>query len=114
VADSLIVSAGESRLVGSKTHDDIAQVTAAIRGERQQSGELGDGIRVDRYVPLHYTLAQKTDPGQFHAGQVLVFHDKTPEVRRHEALEIVRADRDQLVARTEVGEHLGSKMHEMS
>ena len=28
-----------------------------------------------RYVPLHYTLAQKSDPGQFHAGQVLVLHD---------------------------------------
>jgi hypothetical protein len=27
---------------------------------------------VDRYVPLHYTLAQKTDPRQFHAGQVVL------------------------------------------
>ena len=98
-----------SVLVVCATHDDIAHVTAAIRAERQQAGELGDGVRVDRYVPLHYTLAQKTDPGQFHAGQVLVFHDKTPEVRRHEALEIVRADPHQLVARTEAGE--GARGH---
>ena len=61
-------------------------------------------MRVDRYVPLHYTLAQKSDPGQFHAGQVLVFHADTPEVRRHEALEIVRVEPHQLVARTEAGE----------
>ena len=93
-----------SVLVVCATHDDIAQVTAAIRAERQHAGELGEGVRVDRYVPLHYTLAQKSDPGQFHAGQVLVFHADTPEVRRHEALEIVRVEPHQLVARTEAGE----------
>jgi hypothetical protein len=90
-------------LVVCATHDDIARVTAAIRAERQQAGELGEGVRVDRYVPLHYTLAQRTDPRQFHKGQVLVFHDKTPTVRRHEALEIVRVEPHQLVARTEAG-----------
>lgn len=97
---------GEPRsvLVVCATHDDIAQVTAAIRGERQQAGELGDGVRVDRFVPLHYTLAQKTDPGQFHAGQVLVFHDQTSEVRRHEAFEVVRTEPHQLLARTEAGD----------
>lgn len=93
-----------SVLVICATHDDIAHVTAAIRAERHQAGELGEGIRVDRYVPLHYTLAQRSDPGQFHAGQVLVFHADTPEVRRHEALEIVRVEPHQLVARTEAGE----------
>jgi ATP-dependent exoDNAse (exonuclease V) alpha subunit len=93
-----------SVLVVCATHDDIAQVTAAIRAERQQAGELGEGMRVDRYVPLHYTLAQKHDPRQFYGGQVLVFHDKTPTVRRHEALEIVRVEPHQLVARTEASE----------
>jgi ATP-dependent exoDNAse (exonuclease V) alpha subunit len=96
-----------SVLVVCATHDDIAHVTAAIRAERQHAGELGEGVRVDRYVPLHYTAAQKTDPRQFHAGQVLVFHDKTPAIRRHEALEIVRVEPHQLVARTEAGrEHV--------
>jgi conjugative relaxase-like TrwC/TraI family protein len=93
-----------SVLVVCATHDDIAHVTAAIRAERQQAGELGEAVRVERYVPLHYTRAQKSDPGQFHAGQVLVFHADTPEVRRHEALEIVRVDPHQLVARTYGGE----------
>jgi ATP-dependent exoDNAse (exonuclease V) alpha subunit len=93
-----------SVLVVCATHDDIAHVTAEIRAERYQGGELGEGVRVDRYVPLHYTAAQKTDPRQFHAGQVIVFHDKTPTVRRHEALEIVRVDAHQLVGRTHGGE----------
>jgi conjugative relaxase-like TrwC/TraI family protein len=93
-----------SVLVVCATHDDIARVTDAIRAERQQTGELGEGVRMDRYVPLHYTLAQKGDPRQFHAGQVLVFHHATPAVNRQEALEIVRVDPHQLVARTEAGE----------
>ncbi len=86
-----------SVLVVCATHEEIAQVTAAIRAERSHGGELGDGVQVDRYVPLHYTLAQKQDPRQFQAGQVLVFHGDTPEVRRHEALEIVRVDAHQLM-----------------
>jgi hypothetical protein len=74
------------------THDDIAQVTAAIRAERQHAGELGEDVRMDRFVPLHYTLAQKTDARQFHEGQVLVFHGselppKSPDnVRRLPAM----------------------------
>jgi hypothetical protein len=48
-----------SVLVVCATHDDIAHVTAAIRAERQQAGDLGEGVRVDRYVSLHYTQAQK-------------------------------------------------------
>jgi hypothetical protein len=62
-----------SVLVVCATHDDIAQVTAAIRAQRQQAGELGEGVRVDRYVPLHYTLAQKHDPRQFAAARGSLF-----------------------------------------
>jgi hypothetical protein len=62
---------------------------------------------MDRFVPLHYTLAQKTDPRQFHEGQVLVFHRETSDVRRHEALEVVRIEPQQVVARTVGGaEHV--------
>ena len=48
-----------SVLVVCATHDDIAYVTAAIRADRQQAGELGEGVRVDRYVPLHYTWRKR-------------------------------------------------------
>jgi conjugative relaxase-like TrwC/TraI family protein len=96
-----------SVLVVCATHDDIADVTAAIRAERQHAGELGAGVRMDRYVALHYTLAQKTDPRQFHEGQVLVFHRNTPDVRRHAALEVVRIEPQQLVAQASGGaEHV--------
>jgi conjugative relaxase-like TrwC/TraI family protein len=101
-----------SVLVVCATHDDIAHMTAAIRAERQQADELGEGVRVDRYVPLHYTLAQKSDLRQFDEGQVLVFHRGTPDVRRHEALEIVRVEPHQLVGRTEMGvDHVVTATH---
>jgi len=70
-----------SVLVVCTTHDDIAEVPAATRGGRQQAGELGDSVTVDHDEPLHYLLAQKTGPQQFHARQVIVFHDNTPEAR---------------------------------
>jgi hypothetical protein len=92
------------RHVGQRYGAGGAQQTAAIRADRYHGGEFGEGVRMDRYVPLHYTVAQKQDPRQFHAGQVLVFHQDTPDVRRHEAVEIVRVDPNQLVARTEAGE----------
>jgi conjugative relaxase-like TrwC/TraI family protein len=92
-----------SVLVVCATHHDIAQVTAAIRTERQHAGELGAGLTVDRYVPLHYTVAQKTDPRQFHTGQVLVCHEDTPEIRRHQTLDIVQVEPEHLVARTSWG-----------
>ena len=97
---------GEPRsvLVVCATHDDIAQVTAAIRSERAQRGEIGQGVPVDRYVPLHYTQAQKDDPRQFQVGQVLVSHDTARRGRGPEPLEIVRVDAPALVARTPAGD----------
>jgi conjugative relaxase-like TrwC/TraI family protein len=73
---------GESRsvLVVCATHEDIGDVTTAIREQRRQAGELGQAVTVDRYVPLHYTTAQKRDPQAFEAGQVLVFHRATRDV----------------------------------
>jgi conjugative relaxase-like TrwC/TraI family protein len=92
-----------SVLVVCATHDEIREVTAAIRDERQQAGELGQGVTVERYVPLHYTMAQKRDPQAFQTGQVLVFHRATRGVHRHEALEVVRIEPDRLVARSATG-----------
>jgi conjugative relaxase-like TrwC/TraI family protein len=93
-----------SVLVVCATHDDIARVTEAIRSERAQRGELGEGVQVDRFVPLHYTQAQKDDPRQFQVGQVLVSHDRTPQGPGHEALEIVRVEPHRLMVRTEQGD----------
>jgi conjugative relaxase-like TrwC/TraI family protein len=93
-----------SVLVVCATHDDIAQVTAAIRSERSQRGELGEAVQVERYVPLHYTQAQKDDPRQFQVGQVLVSHDRPRHERGHEALEIMHVDPHRLRVRTPQGD----------
>jgi hypothetical protein len=93
-----------SVLVVCATHDDIAQVTAAIRSERSQRGEIGQGVQLDRYVPLHYTQAQKDDPRQFQVGQVLVSHDRPPHDRGHEALEITHVEPHRLIVRTPEGD----------
>jgi conjugative relaxase-like TrwC/TraI family protein len=98
---------GEGRdgnvLVVCATHDEIGRVTAAIRADREQAGELGATTSRERYVPLHYTLAQKTDPRQFHEGQVLVFHQASAGIDRQAALEIVRVEPDRLVVQDPAG-----------
>ena len=55
---------------------------------------------VERYVPQNYTAAQKGEPRNFRSGQVLVFHRATKDVKRNEALEVVRAGKGKIVVRT--------------
>jgi hypothetical protein len=99
-------------LVVCATHEDIGQVTAAIRAERQRAGELGDAVRLERYVPVHYTAAQRGDPRNLRAGQVLVFHRRTNGIARHQELEVVRVERHRIVGRTATGvEHVVTPQH---
>ncbi len=97
---------GESRqvLVVCATHEEIANVTHAIRTERQRAGELGESVGLERHVPLHYTTAQKSEPRNFQEGQLLVFHRATKEVGKNEALEVVRVEKHKITARTGTGE----------
>ena len=96
---------GESRnvLVVCATHEEIGNVTEAIRAERKRTGELGTSIRIQRYVPQNYTTAQKSDSRSFHQGQMLVFHRATKDVGRNETLEVVRVEKHKIVARNEAG-----------
>ena len=107
-AGSELNGKGQQRevLVVCATHDEIANVTEAIRAERRQAGELGDSKRVERYVPQNSTTAQKNDPRNFRTGQVLVFHRGTKDVKRNQALEVVRAAKGKIVARTAAGVEL--------
>jgi conjugative relaxase-like TrwC/TraI family protein len=100
-----------SVLVVAPTHEEIARVTSAIREDRRQHGELGAGVTLDRHVPLNYTAAQKSDPRNFHPGQLLVFHRAVKDVQKNEILEVVRAGRGHLVARDAHGteRELGAK-----
>jgi conjugative relaxase-like TrwC/TraI family protein len=96
---------GEPRqvLVVCATHEEIDRVTEAIRAERQRAGELGESTQLDRYVPQNFTTAQKSEPWNYRAGHVLVFHRATKDVGRNEALEVVRVEKHQVVARTAAG-----------
>jgi conjugative relaxase-like TrwC/TraI family protein len=104
-AGSQLNSNGQRRqvLVVCATHEEIAKVTEAIRTERREMGELGESTRVERYVPQNYTTAQKTEARNFRSGQVLVFHRATKDVKRNEAVEVVRAAKGKIVARTGAG-----------
>lgn len=90
-------------LVVSATHEEIANVTHAIRELRRQAGEIGESVRLERHVPLNYTTAQKSEPRNFQEGQLLVFHRSTKEVNKDETLEVVRVEKDKLIARKENG-----------
>ena len=104
-ASSQANAKGERRnvLVVCATHQEIGNVTEAIRAERKHAGELGESVRMERYVPQNYTAAQKTDSRNIHPGQILLFHRGTKDVPKYEVLEVVRADKQQIVARNETG-----------
>ena len=90
-------------LVVCATHEEIDNVTEAIRAERLRTGELGESRRVERLVPQNYTTAQKSEPRNFREGQVLAFHRATKDVSRNEVVEVVRVERHKVVARNAAG-----------
>lgn len=90
-------------LVVCATHEEIGTVTEAIRAERRLAGELGESVRLERYIPLNYTAAQKSRPGNFLEGQVLVVTRATKDMGRNEALDVVRVDKDRVVVRSATG-----------
>jgi len=97
---------GRDTLVVAGTHAEISQLTAAIRQDRKERGELGVGHLFDRYVSLQWTTAQKQELSNYESGQVLQFHRDTKLAKRHESLEVVRVAPDSLVARKETGEEV--------
>jgi ATP-dependent exoDNAse (exonuclease V) alpha subunit len=92
-----------SVLVIASTHEEIQGITDAIRERRKAQGELRVAVETTRHVPLNYTLAQKKDPENFRPGQVLVFHRKTKDAAKNEALEVLRVEGKQIVVSDEKG-----------
>ena len=91
-------------LVVAATHQEIGQVTEAIRHDLKERGELATGAMMERHVPLQWTEAQKRDPANYHEGQILHFPRATHGVDRHDSLEICRVDGNTLVARNKCGQ----------
>ena len=88
------------------THEEIRRLTEAIRSERQRAGELGAGEKLTRHVPLNWTQAQKQQTKHYQPGMVLAFHKATKEVGKHESVEVVKVEKDQLTARKESGREI--------
>jgi hypothetical protein len=94
----------KSTLIVCATHAEIDRVTGAIRSARKTAGDLGDGYGLAQNVPLGWTTAQKRDPRNFKAGQIIEFHRSVKGIGKNEVLEVVRREQDRVVARTAAGE----------
>jgi len=91
-------------LVVAATHNQIREITGAIRTELTRRGELGDGIHVEHHVPLNWTQAEKNDLRNYREGHILKFHHAVAGVARGETIQVVRADADQIIAKNPRGE----------
>jgi hypothetical protein len=99
---------GQTRevLVVAPTHEEIRRLTEAIRADRQRAGDIGAGAPLTPYVPLNWTEAQKQHTKHYQPGMVLAFHKATKDVAKHEAVEVVRVEKDKLIARKETGQEI--------
>ncbi len=97
-------STGKSVLVIAPTHEEIAQLTDAIREHRRKRGDLGTGERFVRDVPLQWTEAQKREFEHYKEGMVLRFHRSTRIAEKHEVLQVLRVVPKRLIARNEHGD----------
>ncbi len=91
-------------LVVAATHDEIEQITAAIRAERSRSGKLGASVEVERHISLNWTTAQKQTSRNYQSGQVLKFHWAVKGVSKNEILEVVGREGRMVIARNSQGE----------
>jgi len=91
-------------LVVAPTHEEISGVTRAIRDDLSERGRLGQGVVIDRHVPLQWTEAQKRDLSNYREGHVLLVHRAARGMDKHEALTVSEVRADVLVARNTRGE----------
>jgi conjugative relaxase-like TrwC/TraI family protein len=91
-------------LIVAATHDEIEQITSAVRAERSRSGKLGASVEVERHVSLSWTTAQKQASRNYQSGQVLKFHRAVKGVNKNEILDVVGREGKTVVARNSRGE----------
>ena len=97
-------SAGNSCIVVCATHNEIETVTAAIREERKQRGELAGKSILMRNVPLNLTAAQKADLRHYQPGQLLAFHRPVKGIAKNETVAVIRLETSGIAVRTASGE----------
>ncbi|MCB9918596.1 MAG: relaxase domain-containing protein [Planctomycetes bacterium] len=87
------VAAGDSALCVSPTHLEAEWVTQAIRAELKAMGRLGEDERVIPVLrPVNLTEAERSDPANFEAADVLVFHQNAKGITKGERLEFGKGD----------------------
>ena len=64
----------KTALVVSPTHAEADRITAAIRSRLKAQGKLTGERMVKAWVPAHLTDAQKADPTEYDAGDLIQFH----------------------------------------
>ena len=65
----------KSALVVSPTHAEGKRITEAIRDGLKAEGKLRKERIVDAWIPSHLTDAEKSDPTQYDAGDMVQFHN---------------------------------------
>jgi hypothetical protein len=111
-AAAMLNAKGKARtvLVVAATHDEINGITHAIRADRKQAGEIGDGYSFVKYNPLNWTEAQKNRTKNYQQGQVLAFHQGVKGVaKKNESLQVVRSDQRHVTARRADGKEVQIK-----
>ena len=111
-AAAMLNAKGKARtvLVVAATHDEINGITHAIRADRKQAGEIGDGYSFVKYNPLNWTEAQKSRTKNYQQGQVFAFHQGVKGVaKKNESLEVVRSDQRHVTARHADGKEVQIK-----
>ena len=93
-------------MVVTRTHDQIASITHAIRADRKAHGEIGEGLDFEKHRALDWTEAQKKQMKRYQPGQVLTFHRSVKGVAKNESLEVISASRDGVIARRSNGEQI--------
>jgi ATP-dependent exoDNAse (exonuclease V) alpha subunit len=99
----LAADPSRSVLVVAGTHEEIARISHAIRGDMNLHGELQPGTVFDRHAPLQWTEAQKKDLSNYQEGQVLLFHRTSHGIGRHDALTVECVNASHVVARDQHG-----------
>ena len=92
---------GEKRsvLIVAGRHDQIKSITHALREDRKAAGEIAQGETLVKHTALNWTEAQKKQTKRYRPGQVLAFHKAVKGIDKNEALEVVTADKNGVIAR---------------
>ena len=97
-------AAGKSTLIVSPTHAEGRQITAAVRAELRQRGQLkGEEHQLNRLELTQRTPAERSDPARYQAGDVVEFDRAAKGFRRGERCTVTAATPEQVTVHDQTG-----------